>query len=62
MAPRKPTLSKAGVNYRNGTAARHCGNCVMFHEGKNEFGVGTCDMVLGLIMAHKSCDKWEAKA
>jgi hypothetical protein len=48
-------VSKASVNYREGSPARNCGNCVMFHPD------GTCDLVTGRISAMDVCDKWEAK-
>lgn len=54
-----PTLSKAAVHYRQGTAEAHCGNCVMFHPGG--LGTGRCDLVKGVIEAHGVCDRWEAR-
>jgi len=51
----RATASKESVDYRPGTTARHCGNCVMFHQD------GTCDLVKGRILPGDVCDKWEAK-
>ena len=47
-------LSKDSVNYRPATGSRHCGNCVMFHDG-------SCDLVGGEIQADDVCDRWEGK-
>lgn len=49
-------VSKESVHYREGTPARHCGNCVMFHPGSN-----SCDLVKGMIKSEDTCDDWEAK-
>lgn len=48
-------VSKESVNYRAATGDHRCGNCVMFHSN------GTCDLVMGNISAHDTCDRWEAK-
>lgn len=48
-------VSKESVDYRPGTFARNCGNCVMFHQD------GTCDLVKGKILPGDVCDKWEAR-
>lgn len=58
---RKPTLTKAEVDYRSGTAERHCGNCVMFNPSAKLDWVGNCDLVIGLISGHKVCDRWEKR-
>lgn len=49
-------VSKESVDYRPGTFARHCGNCVMFHPGDN-----TCDLVKGKILPGDVCDRWESR-
>lgn len=57
-------VSKESVDYRLGSYARHCGNCVMFHGQHTQKGytyeVGTCDLVLGRIQTQAVCDRWEA--
>lgn len=57
-------VSKKSVNYREGTPARHCGNCVMFHVSQSASAIqlaGRCDLVLGEIYAKDMCDEWESK-
>lgn len=54
-ANKRQMVSKESVDYRAGTFARHCGNCVMYHEN------GTCDLVKGRILPGDVCDEWEAK-
>ena len=60
MAPSQPVKTKEQVNYRPGTAKRHCGNCVMFHPPVKP-GNGRCDLVIGKIGYAMTCDRWEAK-
>jgi hypothetical protein len=59
---RVPHLLKRDVRYRNGTAEKHCGNCVMFHPGPSPAASGRCDLVLGPIAPHMVCDRWEARS
>lgn len=47
-----PSLTKAAVNYRAGTDARHCGNCDMYHDR-------ACDLVKGEIDPAHVCNRWE---
>lgn len=54
-ANKRQMVSKESVDYRPGTTARNCGNCVMFHQD------GTCDLVKGKILPGDVCDKWEPK-
>lgn len=52
----KPTVSKSSVNFRSGTAAKRCGNCVMFHPRQH-----ACDLVKGVIRSDDVCDRWQKK-
>lgn len=45
-------VSKASVNYRDGTPEKHCGNCSMYEAR-------TCTLVAGLINPNKVCDRFE---
>lgn len=54
-ANKRQMVSKESVDYRPGTFARNCGNCVMFHQD------GTCDLVKGRILPGDVCDEWLAK-
>lgn len=48
-------VSKQSVRYRPGRRdSRHCGNCVMFHGA----GIGTCELVRGLIQSGMVCNRW----
>lgn len=47
-------VDKATVNYRPGSADRHCGNCAMYSDQ-------TCDLVRGLIDPDAVCDRWIAR-
>lgn len=44
-------VSKASVHYRNGSTAKHCGNCSMFY-------LNNCTLVRGFISRNAVCDKW----
>jgi hypothetical protein len=58
---RGPHLLKRDVRYRQGSADKHCGNCVMFRPSARLDWVGACDLVIGLIAGNKVCDRWEAR-
>jgi hypothetical protein len=44
-------VPKERVHYRGGSAARHCGNCAMYHNH-------VCDLVIGFINSEDVCDLW----
>lgn len=54
----KPTKTKAQVNYREGTKAKHCGNCTMIRLNPPDFGSHSCTLVKGLIEPDMVCDEW----
>jgi hypothetical protein len=58
--PKRAKVSKASVNYRSGTNAEHCGNCVMFLPSEPRADDGRCTLVEGPIDADDTCDEWEA--
>lgn len=47
-------VSQESVNYRPATGAKHCGNCVMYHDH-------VCTLVDGNIEPDHVCDRWESK-
>jgi hypothetical protein len=51
-------VSKASVNYREGSPARHCGNCSMYRLNPPDFESGACTLVEGIIEETMVCDRW----
>lgn len=48
----KTQVSKASVHYREGSLAKHCGNCAMYRDH-------ACTLVAGVINPGEVCDKWQ---
>lgn len=53
-----PSKTKEQVNYREGTSARHCGNCVMIRLMPPDFETHKCTLVRGVIDPQDVCDEW----
>ena len=54
----KPTRTKEQVSYREGTAAKHCGNCVMIRLAPPDFETHKCTLVKGIVEPTAVCDEW----
>lgn len=57
-AAKKPTRTKAQVNYRKATGSKRCGNCTMITLKPPDFESHGCTLVKGLIEPDDTCDEW----